>query len=131
MSLGNNDRAGGRPAHARVLPLVFDNESPELDGRWFDIHLHAAMYYHVAENGSFGPYFFSMASQPISYRAGAQPPAPGEYTPEMFSWERHAPAYDFLVVRNPPAGFLTDALEHGAELVATSGPWELFRIRGR
>jgi hypothetical protein len=45
------------PRNARVLPLVLANDSPELEARVFDLHLHVHDYYHILVGGGFSPYF--------------------------------------------------------------------------
>jgi len=62
------------PPNMRVLPLIFDHESPELDPVAFDPHLHDEKYYHVQVGGGFSPYLFETAVNPIQYRAGETTP---------------------------------------------------------
>jgi hypothetical protein len=123
--------ASAIPKHARILPLVFDNDSTALDWHWFDIHLHAYLYYHLMSGGGFSPYLPTTALHPVSYRPNARRPAPGEYRAIEFKWKAHAADYEYFLALNPPAEFVPYLIAHGCELVAHSGPWLLFKRGAR
>ncbi len=118
------------PPGARILPLVFDNDSPELDARFFDPHLHDHAYVHLLRGGGYNPYFWRSEMMPVHLRPEVQAaaPGPGEYDPWAFRWEQHAADFQFFLVRGQPAGFGA-YLDPYAELVVESGPWLLYRRR--
>ncbi len=74
------------PRNARVMPLVFANDSPELEPRVFDTHLHVHNYYHILVGGGFSPYFWSMSMTPVHYKPGAERPAPGALPRRGHEW---------------------------------------------
>ncbi len=114
------------PRNASLLPLVFDNDSPELDPRIFDPHIHDTDYYHVLVGGGFSPYVFDSPLSPVRLRAGATRVAPSAYSPGSFRWEEHAWPYDFFLLRGAPAAFETSLAAH-AEPAVRSGKWLLMR----
>ena len=120
--------------NAAVLPLVFDNETPQLDRVFFDVHLHGHCYYHLLAGGGVNPYFFSHPLMPVRYRPGALRPAPPVYRPERFNWPEHAADYRYLLIRQPAAtsdayaGFLSH-LAARTRQVKTSGRWLLLETR--
>lgn len=111
--------------NARVLPLVFDNDSPELDSAWFDIHLHDHNYYHVLVGGGFNPYLSHSPLIPAHYKPGAMRPAPGEYRAVFFSRQLDAADYDYFLLRAAPPG-APEYVGSIANQVAVSGKWMLF-----
>ena len=116
------------PPNMRVLPLIFDNDSPELDPEIFDPHLHDQRYYHVQVGGGFSPDLFETAVNPIHYRKERRLPAPNAYLPARFSYQAHGRYYDFFLIRGAPDGF-ERWLGQRADTVARSGPWLLMRRR--
>jgi hypothetical protein len=113
------------PPNARIMPLVFAHDSPELERRFFDPLLHVHNYYHVLVGGGFSPYFWKMSMTPVHYKRGAERPSPGEYRPDRFRWELHAADYEYFLVRGgPPA--LERYLGQWCERVAESGEWTLY-----
>jgi hypothetical protein len=116
------------PPNMRVLPLIFDHESPELDPVAFDPHLHDEKYYHVQVGGGFSPYLFETAVNPIQYRQEKRLPAPNAYLPARFNYRVHGRYYDFFLIRGAPEGF-ESWLGQRADTVARSGPWLLMRRR--
>jgi hypothetical protein len=111
--------------NARVLPLVFDPTSPELEAGIFDAHLHDHVWYHVLVGGGYSPYFPDQPLTPVHVRNGAARPAPGEYTPDRFNWEQYAADYRYFLVRSGPPQ-LARYLDHRCRSIARSGSWELF-----
>jgi hypothetical protein len=118
------------PANSRILPLVFDRASPELDSYWFDPHLHDHNYYHVLRGGGFSPYLPAAQLNPVRYRPEQRRPAPGEYTPQEFVWEAHSADYQYFLVRGAPAGF-AQYMAPTCNLVLVSGQWTLFERRAQ
>ena len=116
--------------NARVLPLVFDNDSPELDSAWFDLHLHDHNYYHVIVGGGFNPYLSHSPLIPAHYKKDAMRPNPGEYRAAFFSRQLHAADYDYFLLRAPPPG-APEYFGSIAAKVAESGPWMLFERKSR
>jgi hypothetical protein len=116
------------PPNMRVLPLVFEDDSPELDPGAFDPHLHDDKYYHVLVGGGFSPYLFETAVNPIHYRPESRLPAPNEYQPGRLNYQLQGKRYDFFLIRGAPAGF-ESWLGQAADTVARSGPWLLMRRR--
>jgi hypothetical protein len=112
------------PAGSAVLPLVFDDDSPELEPSAFDPHLHVHHYFHVRRGGGVSPYFFPHPLAPVRYREGSPPAAPPQQRPSAYRPERH-PGWDHLLVRAAPPRFLR-RLAGVAEEVAISGRWRLF-----
>lgn len=118
----------GIPARARILPLVFDNTSPELDPTWFHPHLLDASYYHVLVGGGFDPYLIRSPIHPVHFREGAKRPAPGEFWAGAFDWKAHGADYEYFLVRSAPEGF-SRVMELRATKVGASGRWELYKRR--
>ena len=116
------------PAHARVLPLVFDPRSKELDSRWFGPHVQEYNYVPLIAGGGFNPYLFGSPLDPVRPKPGQERPAPPVGRPYEFRWELHASDYDeFLVLGAPPG--LELYLELHADRRASSGKWTLFERR--
>lgn len=116
------------PPNSRILPLVFDADSAELEPGFFDAHLHDHDYYHLLVGGGFNPYFFEAPVLPAHYRKGAERPAPGEYNPGGFSWERHSSDYQYFLARGAPESFKT-CIARRCDEVAASGKWTLYERR--
>jgi hypothetical protein len=115
------------PEGAALLPLVFDDDSPELEPGAFDPHLHVHHYFHVRRGGGVTPYFFPHPLVPVQYRENSPPPAPPLLRPAAYRFDRHG-HYDFLLVRAAPPRVLR-GLARGADEIAASGPWRLFQLR--
>ncbi len=118
------------PENARLLPLIFDNDSPELEPIHFDPHLHDHFYYMLRSSGGLSPYLFQIPPIPVRYRPEARLPAPGPYTPWLFEPQKHGRFYDYVLTRGAPPVFLLST-GRGMSLVAASGPWSPFRVPGR
>jgi hypothetical protein len=118
------------PPNSRILPLVFDNDSPELDSFWFDIHLHDHDYYHVLVGGGFNPYLLRAPLHPLHYIRGQERPAPGEYQPDRFSWKDYSADYKYFLVRGTPEG-VDKYLSETCNQVCVSGKWTLFERKLR
>jgi hypothetical protein len=116
------------PVNSRILPLVFDRASLELDSYWFDPHLHDHNYYHVLRGGGFSPYLPAAQLNPVRYRPEQKRPAPGEYSPQEFIWEAHSADYQYFLVRGAPEGF-AQYVAPACNLVLASGKWTLFERR--
>jgi hypothetical protein len=116
------------PANSRILPLVFDASSAELEPGFFDAHLHDHDYYHILVGGGFNPYFFEAPVLPAHYRKGAERPAPGEYNPGGFSWEKHSADYQYFLARGAPESFRAYIVSRCNQVYA-SGPWMLYERR--
>src|SRR5208283_514306 len=116
------------PPNSEVLPLVFDRSSPELDRRYFDIHLHDYIYYHLLVGGGVTPYFFKQEMTPVHYLPGKEPPAPGEYDPFHFLWEKYSAAYRYFIVRSAPKMFIPYMLNF-TSTAGHSGKWLLLEKR--
>ena len=116
------------PPKSKILPLVFDNTSSELDPKWFHPHLLDATYYHVLVGGGFDPYLIRSPIHPVCFRKGARRPAPGEFWPGNFDWPSHGADYDYFLVRDPPPGFAR-TMDLKSTLVAANGRWQLYRRR--
>jgi hypothetical protein len=113
------------PPNSRILPLVFDNNSPELENS-FDMHLHDHDYYHILVGGGLSPYIIKNPLFPVYYKAELNLPAPGEYTPGLFKWEEHSAKYEYFMVR----AALDTIINYPAEkmkLVHHFGRWRLFK----
>jgi hypothetical protein len=117
-------------ANSRILPLVFDRASPELDSYWFDPHLHDHNYYHVLRGGGFNPYLPAAQLNPVRYRPEQRRPAPGEYTPQEFVWEAHSADYQYFLVRGAPEGF-AQYMAPTCKLALVSGQWTLFERKAQ
>ena len=118
----------GLPQRAKILPLVFDNTSPELDPTWFHPHLLDATYYHVVVGGGFDPYLIRSPIHPVHFREGARRPAPGEFWAGAFDWKAHGADYDYFLVRGAPDGFAR-VMDLRATRIGASGRWELYKRR--
>ena len=116
------------PPNSRILPLVFDPSSAELEPGFFDAHLHDHDYYHLLVGGGFNPYFFEAPVLPAHYRKGAERPAPGEYNPWSFSWEKHSSDYQYFLTRGAPESFKS-SIARRCDQVAASGEWTLYERR--
>ncbi len=112
--------------HARVLPLVFDPGSPELDKAWFAPPVQEYNYVHlVGGGGGFNPYLFGSPIDPVRPKPGEERPAPPVGRPDEFTWEQHAADYQYFLVQGAPGG-LPEYLGLHCKLVASSGKWLLF-----
>jgi hypothetical protein len=116
------------PKNSPVLPLVFDRSSPELDRRYFDMHLHDYIYYHLIVGGGVTPYFFKQDMTPVHYLPGREPPAPGEYDPYHFLWEKYSTAYRYFIVRSAPKAFI-QYIQNFTDVIGHSGKWLLLEKR--
>ncbi len=113
------------PANSRILPLVFDNNTPELENS-FDIHLHDHAYYHVLVGGGLSPYMIKNPLFPVHYKKELNLTAPGEYSPELFDWELHGANYEYFLIRAAPE----TAVAYWPERItpiSRSGKWVLFK----
>ena len=113
------------PSNSRILPLVFDNDSPELDRAWFDIHLHDHNYYHILVGGGFNPYLPEAPLNPVHYRKGLERPAPGEYQPDRFFWTDEAADYQYFLIRGEP-NWVDEYMSRTYTKACVSGGWTLF-----
>ncbi|WP_224982578.1 hypothetical protein [Geomonas agri] len=110
-----------------VLPLVYRSDSPFLDPYYFnEIHSHDAEYYQMFAGGGATPTLFPNAMMPVQYQPGVVLPYPKK--PADFSWERYGTYYDYLLVRSAPGSLYPDLFRY-CDLVAKSGPWEVFKNR--
>jgi hypothetical protein len=116
------------PPHAKILPLLFDRDSPELDSVYFDPHLHAPNYYHVFTNSGISPYFLRASVHPVHFKPGTTFPAPDHYTPQEFLWDQHADDYRYFLVRGAPLPFLV-YVNDKTDPIAKSGNWILLKRR--
>ena len=114
------------PPNSSILPIVFDNDSPELDRTFFDIHLHDHNYYHLLVGGGINPYFPKQPFLPVHYKPGINLSGPGEYQPYKFRWEKHSSDYQYFLVRGAPKKFIF-YLELKTELIHQNGRWQLFK----
>ena len=114
------------PSNSRILPLVFDNDTAELDRYFFDMHLHDHAYYHLLVGGGLTPYIIQNPLFPVHYKAGMNRPAPGEYSPYQFRWEQHASDYQYFLVRSAPYE-LIPYLADKTKQIGRSGKWLLFK----
>ena len=114
------------PSNSSILPLVFDNNSPELDRRFFDPHLHNQDYYYILVGGGLNAYIPDSPLLPVHFKTGKKPIAPGDYMPHMFRWELHGADYDYFLIR----GITKEVLPYinkKAVLMERSGKWLLFK----
>jgi hypothetical protein len=119
---------GKMPPNARILPLIFDPGSQELDRYWFAPHTQEYNYYHVLVGGGFNPYLLGSPVDPVRPRPGEERPAPGVMRPDRFDWEKHAADYQYFLVRGVPAG-LPEFFQHYCHRVIAHGDWMLFERR--
>jgi hypothetical protein len=113
------------PPNSRILPLVFENDSPELENS-FDMHLHDHDYYHLLVGGGLSPYIIKNPLFPVYYKAEVNLSAPGEYTPGLFKWEEHSAEYEYFMVRAPLDAIINYPAEK-MKLVHHFGKWRLFK----
>jgi len=116
------------PPRSRILPLIFDPVSEELDPYWFGPHVQEYNYFHVVVGGGFNPYLFGSPVDPVRVRAAETRPAPRIGRPDEFRWERHGADYQYFLVRGAPPG-LAPYLGLHADNVYASGKWMLFKRR--
>ena len=115
------------PSNSKILPLIFDNDSPEVDSYFFDIHLHDYFYYHLLIGGGFTPYFLTARIHPVHYRRGAERPAPGVYEPWLFRWETHASDYQYFLVRGGPRSEFISYMAGKAYVITGTKNWLLLK----
>jgi hypothetical protein len=118
------------PPNSRILPLVFDRGSPELDRFSFDPHVHDYNYYHILIGGGFNPYVSGSPLQPVQYKSGAERPAPAEYRPEEFTWSIHSADYQYFLARGAPASF-AGYMAPTCDKLFVSGKWTLFARKAK
>jgi hypothetical protein len=114
------------PSKSSILPLVYDNNSIELDRRFFDPHLHNQDYYYVLVGGGLSPYIPDSPLLPVHFKPGKKPTAPGDYMPHGFKWELHGSDYDYFLIRGLAKGVLP-YISKNAVLLERSGKWLLFK----
>ncbi len=114
------------PSNSRILPLVFDNDSRELDRYSFDPHLHSHNYYHIIIGGGLNPYFPKASLNPVHYRPASERPAPGENQPYRFMWEPHSADYQYFLLRGASSASIAYLGQH-ADYIERSGKWILFK----
>lgn len=112
--------------HARILPLMFDPGSDELDRYWFAPHVQEYDYYHVLVGGGFNPYVQGSSVDPVRPNPGEARAAPSLTRPDQFDWQKHSADYDYFVLRGVPEG-ATEYFERTCERIAASGAWMLFK----
>ena len=118
------------PANSRILPLVFDHTSPELQKGFFDPHINDHNYYHILVGGGFNPYLPLASVNPVKYKKGAERPAPGEYRADGFLWEEHAADYQYFLIRGAPKEFVC-LMKRTCDQIAISGEWMLFERKSK
>lgn len=118
------------PPHARILPLMFDPGSPELDKTWFAPHIQDFDYYHLIVGGGFNPYLFGSPVDPVRPKPGEERSAPRIDRPYDFTWKQHGADYQYFLVQGAPSG-LPQYLELHCDKVSQSGKWMLFARRSR
>jgi hypothetical protein len=110
--------------NARVLPLLFDTSSNELDPLFFyQFHSHDHDYYHVFVGGGANPFNIRNPFFPVQFQKKVSLPFP--VTPEKFTWESHGINYRYILTRGSSQDF-TDRLQKDSRLVLRSGKWILF-----
>jgi len=114
------------PSKSSILPLVYDNNSVELDKRFFDPHLHNQDYYYVLVGGGLSPYIPDSPLLPVHFKPGKKPTAPDGYMPHMFKWKLHGTYYDYFLIRGLTKGLLP-YISKKAFLLERSGKWLLFK----
>jgi hypothetical protein len=114
------------PPRVILLPLVFNNDSPELDRFDFDIHLHVYNYPLLYGNEIYHPYFFKSPLFPVHPKPILNRPAPSEYYPGFFRWERHSSDYQYFLLRSAPTVFI-DYMKRSALPLFKSGQWILMK----
>lgn len=117
------------PPNSLILPLVFDDDSPELESS-FDMHLHDHDYYHLLVGGGVSPYIIRNPLFPVYYKNHVNLPAPGQYTPNLFNWGEHSAPYQYFLVRTAPDAMIEYPPEK-MKLVDRSGSWFLFKKVGQ
>ncbi len=118
------------PPNSRILPLVFDRGSPELDRHWFDPHLHDHNYYHILVGGGYNPYLPRDPLNPVHYKKGEERPAPSEYHPGQFSWEDDSADYQYFLIRSMPKG-AEEYMSKTCNKICVSGEWTLFERKSQ
>ena len=113
------------PPNSRIMPLVFDPLSPELEPVWFKPHLHLHHYYQLLRGG-ISPYFWSALMPPVHLKPDPDLPGPGDHNPDGFNWDRHSDHYQYFLVRGAPFLFLI-YMRDWTEPVAQSGEWLLLQ----
>jgi hypothetical protein len=116
------------PRNSRILPLVFEPDSAELEPFFFAPYLHDGDYYHLLVGGGFNPYFWQTPVTPAHYRKGVERPAPDEVNPWSFSWKAHSADYRYFLARSAPEAFKSEIARH-CDKVAASGKWALYERR--
>jgi hypothetical protein len=115
------------PPGGRVLGLPFDFGSSGPVRLW--PFLHFACFEQVLADGDVGFSFAGLPSIPVAYRPGMQAPHPYEWTPQAFDWASMGRFYDAFLVSGAPRGRGGDELRRHAEVVATAGPFTLWKPR--
>ncbi len=118
------DHAGDKP---RVMGLVYDPRSRVVN---HPVFLHAAAQV-ARERGGLANFSFALTPHsPLRYQGAPPPTFPSEWRPQELSWERHAQAYDHLLVRGRhPAQLFGARLGTEVHLVAQEGRVFLLRRR--
>lgn len=108
-----------------VLPLIFDGAPKAVDPVIFDqMHSHEADYCHLLAGGGANPTLFPNSMMPVQYQPGLILPSPRQ--PQQFTWGSHGAYYHYIVARGAPKD-LHNLLAPHCRLVASSGPWSVFR----
>ncbi len=114
------------PSKSRLLPLMADPTSPELQPQMFQPHIHAGYYHPIRHRAGFVPYVFGTALNPVHVRPGAERPAPPQTQPGKFRTAEHWADYEFALVRAPNPKLLQRLLKQ-SRVAGQSGAWLLLQ----
>lgn len=126
--------AAARPGE-RVLAMIFDTDGQTRDTRYTYLHWGAWMQ---GQRGAFVDFNFAyFAPQVVRFRPGKTPAVLSDqsWEPGAFDWTTwNAKIYDAFLTRGRPEQAREALLARvpiALDAVATSGPWTLWRVRGR
>ncbi|MDX2022766.1 MAG: hypothetical protein SF187_21200 [Deltaproteobacteria bacterium] len=116
------------PRESRILTLTLDDHDPVSKRTPYN-QFHA---YIVAEKGGYDPYLFNNPSHPIVFSKAPQPPRPRWNDMAAFSMQKHAPAFDYIVVQGLTHDPVVQGPIEGTSTYVTriteSGRWRLYRV---
>ncbi len=113
--------------NASVLTLFLDSRSEYLDP-YFYVNFHSCFpfYYHILKGGGVNPDMFHRRLMPVGYREGRRSVRPSRH--QLQKWVMYRAAYDYVLVLKVPR-FIHGQLENLGDLVDTTGPWSLYKLR--
>jgi hypothetical protein len=113
--------------NAKILPLMFDSSTAELDPVFFyQMHEHDSFYYHILVGGGTNPNLFRNPMLPIQFKRDLRLPKPSRL--DDIQWSEYEPYYEYVLARGPTVEFIR-SIPANIYFMGSSGKWYLFKKR--